>query len=260
MDEQKKIPLWRKVKAYILYQYIEKLEENAKLPSDQEIVNEFGISEQQSISVQPVIRAMKELEREGLIERRVGDVSIVAPRRQVIEDPLSFADKVTQKYGEGKLQNKIIELSCRLPMNQDPNFPERKIQTKLGLRRNTPFYIIKRLRIIENRPCAIHTSYLRPGHFPENFLAKHNFEKESLIELLKFYGYKIVRRETNLRARLSTNEEKNLLNLNIDDHIPVLGSDQISEALHMPTKDLVIIEYMQGCYLNWDYHICTRFP
>jgi len=144
----------------------------------------------------------------------------------------------------------------RFPVSGDGAVNEQAAHEALGLNRNETFYVISRLDFLDGKPRAIHRSYLNPSHFPESFL-DHDFEKESLLAIINSYGFRINTRETTLRARFPTQEEA--FRLKIDPaQQPVLEAEQKLTAVHLATREMVTVEYMHACYLNWEYRIANR--
>ena len=240
---------WRNAETTILnYMTHRSLSVGAKLPSNSRFAEMTGCS------LQPVVRAMEELERKGLVRRRAGAATEVASQQPFIDNgELSFSVSSTT-LGQ-KLINKILELSCRLPNPGDQELDDHRAQKVLGLKKDQPFYSIKRLRILDDKPRAIHQSYLNPAHYPATFLADHNFEKESLIAIFNHAGFRIESRRTTLQARFPTTKEKIFLNV---DRVPVLDAEQELVAVREATKEPVHLEFLRACYHDWNYRIEDR--
>jgi len=225
------------------------LREGDKLPSDRQL------TAMANCSLQPVTRAMQELARKGLIRRRAGAASTVLSQQPLIDDhEFSFRHSATHTYGQ-KLDNRILELRLRLPNSREANRQEQRARQFLGLGKDEPFYVIARLRMLDGEPRAIHISYANPRHFPESFLTDHDFERESLIRVFNLNGYRIEARKTILRARFPMEEELALLGIGF---VPVLEAEQEIEACRVKTGEVVRLEFMRACYVNWEYHIASR--
>jgi len=264
-------PKWHEV-VQLVIDHIERenLSEGAPLPSDKELV-ELG---EGKWSLQPVIRAMKELERQGWVRRQAGGITRVSGEVGLAESQMgvytkqagkpvdahqfSFSYGATHTYHR-KLENKVLEQNCRLPVSgPGPIFQEKEAQKALGLRGDELFYVISRLRILDGEPRVIHRCYLNPVHFPEgDFLARHDFQKESLIGAFTEAGFQIRKRDTMLRSRLPTTEEMNYLRIEATE--PVLQADQMTFGIREGTNELIALEYMNACYApGWEYFISDR--
>jgi GntR family transcriptional regulator len=241
---------WREVESVILKYIADRaLREGDALPSDREFAIMAGCS------MQPIMQAMRELGRKGLVLRRAGAATIVHSPVPLIDDrEFSFSYNALHRYGQN-LKNKLLELSCRLPAEGNFFQDEKKAQESLYLKRKEPFYVIVRLRLLDNIPRAIHRAYLNPSLFPSSFISDHNFEEESLIAIYNNYGFIIESRNTTLRARLPISEEALILKIKQE---PLLDATQVMEASNVDACGLVTLEYMRACYLNWDFNVMNR--
>lgn len=285
MHEAKKKPKWRHVQETIL-DFITRrgLAEGDKLPSDQDFLEiltgenkkaefrAFHRPEFKGLSKQPLVRALEELARNGIIARRAGAVTTfrsLTPRLYDLEfmyfngvpsppahqDDYGFGSTAREVYGH-KVANKLIEQSLRPPLpDGEAAAWERQAHRALGLRRNQPFIAIARVRILDGRPRVIHRSYLNPANFPASFLRDHDFESESLIRIYNESGYVIDRRDTVLRARYPTAEDRSILGI---DRVPIMEAEQDLYATHTATAARCVIEHLRVCYLDWEYRISNR--
>lgn len=220
------------------------------IPSDRELAS------MACCSLQPVVRAMHHLASEGLITRHAGTATTVARLEPVIKGhEFSFAHSV--HTSGGILINRLIEQTCRLPMiSGNGEQDERKIQQELGLKRGEPFYVIRRLRLIDGEPRAIHRSYLNPNLLPSNFLVRHDFTSESLLDALTQSGCRAERRDLVLRARMPTEEERELLAAIPGE--PLLEAQQELKGRVGKQGESVTLEVLWACYKNWEYRISDR--
>ena len=241
---------WQKVQSTILnYIKSKELEKGDRLPSDR------YFADKSRCSLQPVIRAMQELKRLGIIERNAGGPTIFLSYQVVTSDSsLSFSHNVVSTYSQN-IKTKVIELSRRLPSCGELNKYERKAIKFLGMRSFDTFYSITRLRQINNEPRVIHRSFLNPRYFADDLLQCHDFESESLIDVFNKYGYKITSRNTILKARFPLDCERLILGIG---KIPVMEASQELLGVHMQRHTIVPIEYLLATYTNWEYQIVNR--
>jgi GntR family transcriptional regulator len=239
---------WDKVRQLIIDD-ISRLGIGAKLDSDARFAERAGCS------VPTVKRAMADLARRGFIIRRRGRRTISSDKTTVVSGTdFSFSRSAKGSHGQS-LISKLIEKSRRLPNLTPESEFEVRAQRGLGLKRNQPFFVITRRRTLDGRHRVIHRSYLNPGHYPAAFLASHDFENESLLEILEAYGLRVHSRETRIRAGFPTPEECDLLKITNE---PVLNVEQSSYAVSSTTGNLVIAEYLHATYSQWEYVISDR--
>ncbi len=290
-------PKWKLVEEMIENFIVKRgLSEGGKLPSDEEFLyiftgetekpekvhpeyrkpeyREFRRPELKKLSKQPLVRALDELARKGIVVRRAGAPTTfrsLTPRFFDLEfssnkldseggsdqDGFGFGRNAREVYGH-EMSSRLIEKSLRPPLSgTDLTAFERKAHKALGLRRDRPFLVIARVRLLDGRPRVIHRSYLHPGQFPESFLVDHDFETESLITIFNESGFRIDRRETTLRARFPTKQEQSLLKLGME---PILETEQETHATHPASGSSRLLEYLHACYVEWEYRITNRPP
>lgn len=230
------------IKDYILEN---RLSKGDKLPSDSKIAKKANVS------LQPVLKAMKELSKAGIIFRRAGAPTLVDSDELIKEQGnLSFFESA-KKVPNQTLMTKVLEVSHRSAQKGFYYKTERQAVKALGLKHGAQFYLVKRIRMIDQLPRVLHISFLNPSHFPATFLADHDFSHESLIKIFKQYGFNNLARETDLSADYPNEEEIKYLKI---ERIPILRSEQCIFAMDNKKKNRVI-EYLSACYVNWKYHI-----
>ncbi len=150
---------------------------------------------------------------------------------------------------------KVIEQTCRLPRPGESEEPERRAQQALGLKKDDPFLVISRKRILSGKTRVIHRSFLDPAYFKRSFLADHDFAEQSLLDILESYGLRIRSRQTRIRAALPTECEMHIFQVHDE---PVLSIEQSLFALHAETNKLITAEYLHATYCRWEYTIDDR--
>lgn len=163
--------------------------------------------------------------------------------------------KNARKVDKVNLETRLIELSQRIPLIVNDAIDEKKVQKHLGLSSNKPFLVIARLRFIDGKPRVIYRTYLNPEQFPDDFLIKHDFQKESLIDIYSNYGYKIIYRNISITARFPTDEEKKLLQIEGQKLVPVLSTYQHLISVEKDAGSEFVLEVLYATYLDWKFNV-----
>lgn len=184
----------------------------------------------------------------------------MAEQGQILKKSFSFS-KSARKH---ELETVLIEAALRLPLSDKSHYlyrVERDAQKALGLSKRSPFITIRRLRMLDRQPGAIQQVYLSPARFKRNFLKRHDFQSESLIDVYEANGYRLVSRDTVLGARFANLYEVNLLSKYSPGLITraVLDAEQQLFAQEAPEGSQFVLEYLKATYLeNWRYEIKNR--
>ena len=265
---------WQEVEAHILGRIASgDLPEGALLPADQKIAKKL------KCSLQPVLRAMHHLAQRGVLDRRRGARSrvlwappafaegppgLAADQRgrspeQRLSDSLEFGFTYnsTQVFGS-RLTTRLLEVTQRLPAPGPEGLAEGRAQRALSLGRQEPFYVIARLRILDDVPRVIHRAYLNPAHVPDGMIGDFDLANVSLLALYQEWGFSIEGRHTVLRARLPSPEERRLFR--IVETEPILEAEQELQARRVSSGEVVTIEFLRASYLRWEYRIENRQP
>jgi len=245
-DYDRLLCMWRHVQQMILGD-ISKHGKGVELDSDARYAERAGCS------VPTVKRAMEDLARLGFVVRRKGRKTKSSERPAIVSGT-EFSFSHTAKEFRSQLSTTLIEKSCRLPNRSFAEGIETRAHTALGLKRDEPFLVISRRRDLNGIPRVIHRSYLNPSHYSPTFLADHDFESESLLEVLENEGLSIHGRETRIRAAVPTDAECHLLSIEKE---PVLSVEQRLYATST-TGRLVTAEYLHATYARWEYVISDR--
>jgi DNA-binding GntR family transcriptional regulator len=177
-------------------------------------------------------------------------------------DAFSFARSAVS-HGR-PLKTDLISKASRLPLSDEehPFFTvEQEAHRALGMSGNAEFLVIERARLLDGQPSAIHRVFLDPARFPEDFLIRHNFETDSLIEIYGRYGHKLLSRDTVLTARGTNTYEINLLQKRYRSETRriVLDAEQQLHAADSTTRKPFVLEYLKASYLDdWKYEIKNR--
>ena len=166
------------------------------LPSERELSDMVGISR---VTVR---KAIDTLLREGLLSRRHGSGTYIAPR---IEQPAALlsgfsADMLNRGFRPGSVW---IERSTSLPT------PEEALALALEL--DQPVQRFARVRMADDEPLAIERAVI-----PVKFLPDPDIVRTSLYDALEARGMRPVRGLQRLQASLATAAEARLLSVPVD--------------------------------------------
>ena len=179
LDEKSFVPLY--------YQLIEELRENienGEWPPNSLIPSETELCERYKVSRGTVRQALSQLVQEGLLYRKQGKGTFVAEPKitQQLNKFYSFAQDMREK---GLKPSSLL-------LQKGKILPDSYIKNILGLKEKEMVYKIMRLRLADEEPLILETSYLVEELFPD--LDKEDVEKISLYDLIiKKYRVKITR-------------------------------------------------------------------
>lgn len=175
-------------------------------PGDQ-IPSERELSEQLGVSRMTVRRAVENLIRRGLLERRSTNGTFVRQPQVLRRVGKDFAMGLTQL-----LVQEGVTPGSRLISFQEIRAPL-KIAEKLGLRLGSPVFMLRRVRSANDSPFCIETSYL-PAEFLPGLSAEDFANNASLYDLLRRrYNVTMVKNDETLKLSFATPEEAELLDL-----------------------------------------------
>lgn len=143
------------------------------------IPSERAYAEKLKISRMTVRAAIDELVREGLLIRRPGSATVVAP------DPIDKSAEGFLSFTED-MRMRGMQASSRL-LSADAEIADAAVLGQLGLRAGARVIIIERLRMADGEPMALERVRLPQHRFPD--LLSHDLEKRSLYEVMaQVYG------------------------------------------------------------------------
>jgi len=179
LDEKSFVPLY--------YQLTEELRENienGEWPPNSLIPSETELCERYKVSRGTVRQALSQLVQEGLLYRKQGKGTFVAEPKitQQLNRFYSFAQDMREK---GLRPSSLL-------LQKEKILPDSYIKNILGLKEEEMVYKIMRLRLADEEPLILETSYLVEELFPD--LDKEDVEKVPLYDIiLKKYRIKITR-------------------------------------------------------------------
>lgn len=213
IDLQSQIPYYIQVKEVIRERIRSRVwQPNDQLPSEGELCDTFNVS-------RTVIRqALQDLIHDGLIIRRKGKGSFVAPAKiseQLVQKLTGFYhDMVAQGYHPATqvLKQEVI-----------PAPP--KVAANLGIADGTPVIEIVRLRFVEDTPIVLVSSYL--PHALCAGLVNDNLSSQSLYDLLEMNHHLYIARGRRVIQAVPAPENEAQL-LQIDKGAPLFLLDSVS--------------------------------
>lgn len=189
IDRASPIPYYFQLQQ-ILHGEIGDLRPGDRLPGEHELCELFDVS-------RSVVRqALGELEKEGLVRRRKGHGTFVAPRMAPdfrIQELRGTYEQVVARGGQ------IHSLVRRLQVEPCP----RPIATELAVPEDTAVTLLDRLRYVDGRVWVATTTYIPQKLCPD--LVKHDMSDKSLYGLLENdYGVRIAYGRRWTEASLAT--------------------------------------------------------
>jgi GntR family transcriptional regulator len=174
----------------------------------EQIPSERELSEQLGVSRMTVRRAIENLTRMGLLERRSTSGTFVRPpqvQRKLGKDVAVGLTQMLQE--EGAIAGSVLLdfASERAPL---------KIAEKLKLRIGAEVVVIKRLRTVNGQPFCVETSYIPTELVPG--LGRQDLEKSdaSLYSIMQErYGVRFALNNETLKISFATKDEADLLAL-----------------------------------------------
>lgn len=151
--------------------------------------SERALAKAHGVSLMTARQALVGLEREGLVERRRGAGTFVAPPKIHFNKLMSFTEQLTGRSlapSSKVLALKVVE-------------DEPEIAARLSLPFNARLVKLERLRLGSGEPFAIETCYLPAESFPG--LTRSALERGSLFSILeREYGVEIVHADEEIDA------------------------------------------------------------
>lgn len=178
-----------------LLELIQQNENGGRLPNERELSERFDVARD------TLRRCLQELENEGLLERKQGIGTFVAARPVVKEAKLmSFSEEMRQRG---------LTPSSKL-LSTSTSLAGAKLAQRLNLVPGSAVLEVRRLRLANDEPMALETSYLAQSRLP-------NFDPSSLVNgslyavLEKQYGLDIRYASQQIQATVLNEKEAELL-------------------------------------------------
>ena len=209
LDHSSPVPLYHQAA-----RALEEAIEDGRLPRGSKLDSELDLAEQLGISRPTMRAAIKQLVDKGLLMRRRGIGTIVAPK------PVSRAIALTSLYDDLKAAGREPQTRV-LALKEIPCPPD--VAEQLGLRPNAPVLRFERLRLADSSPIAFMRNVVPAGLLD---IKKEDLEQTGLYELFRKNGIAPHVATQRVTARRVGSKEAELLDTEPGD--PVLTMTRIA--------------------------------
>ncbi len=256
------VDTWRKAVDAILNDVALTKELHEKLPSEREYRERYGFS------IESIRKAFRHLESLGVLQRHPRARATVLSRDVRTYSDVGFAASLWREQNL-KTKTHVLDRQMRHVNSGTHSAVEQRAANSLRIGKGQ-FFFLSRRRIVNDRPRALHRSYLNPMHFPQvDLFADHDFEKESLMTFFQEY-FTLLERSTEVRSRHATDREiadlqvelapvrcKTASGKNVDALVPPCVLEVEQQLLGCPKKggDTITLEYLHATYLDWTFQV-----
>ena len=169
LDPNSRVPLYYQLMDALIEIMERELKADEKLPPERELCKRYGVSRA------TVRRAIRELEKEGYIYKKHGKGTFVAPEKYK-QDLLQFYSFTEEMKKLNKIPStKVIEFKIT-NCNED-------IAQKMECDVGTEIYEVTRLRLADEIPMMLETSYLPYNSFPG--ITEKDLEEKAMYDIFK---------------------------------------------------------------------------
>jgi GntR family transcriptional regulator len=211
------------------------LDAHAPLPSDAQLVEEFGVSRMTARG------AVQRLVQDGLVYRVPGRGTFVAAARanRAASRILSFSDEM-RRHGRVP-SSRIVEQSTRTATPDEA----RRLRTD-------DVVVLRRVRLADGEPVALETARFPTGRVDDAISA--DLERDSLFEALAASGYVPTAGRAVIHAQAATAEDAKLLDVRKGD--PLLVEERLIDDQHGNPIELTESRYVAARYaLDVDFDV-----
>jgi len=221
VDKRSSTPLYQQIQNWIL----DEIQAGRLEPGDQ-VPSEFELADQFSVSRMTARKALDNLTMRDVLYRRKGKGTYVA------EGMMSYGLSTMLSFSQTLRAQGYTVATNVLLMDVVP--ASAKVQENLQLGPDSNAIIIRRLRIVEGKPAAIHTSFLAHRYFEP--ILEVDLSAESLLEAIqRISGMRIEFSRDSVQAALASVEEADLLEIEPGD--PVLCVEGVAYSENgQPTR------------------------
>jgi len=229
------VPAYKKIQAAIM-----KRIENGHLKPGDAVDSERELAKLHQVSLMTARHALTVLEREGMVQRRRGAGTFVAPPKIHFNKLTSFTEQMAGRS--------LTACSKVLSFGVVNN--EQEVAARLGLAADTRLLKVERLRIAADEPFAVETCYL-PAEEVEG-LTRGAIARGSLFSILEgTYGIELAYADEEMDATAAAPAAANLLQVSRDE--PLLRIRQIIYS----TKGKAAL-YVLGLYRSDRHTLLVR--
>lgn len=234
IDRYSPVPIYRQLQAQL-----EALITSGACQPQEPLPSDNALAQTLHISVMTVRQAMGLLVSEGLIYREKGRGTFIMPH--LLDHHLQRLEGFSEDMRARGLKphSRILIFEQRTPSEG--------IARRLGIEPDAVVTYIKRLRLADERPVAVHDAYLNHRQITRSELEKIG----SLYELLERTGVQLLEADETLEAGAADDEIAALLG--IEPGAPVLIASRLSwDHLHAP------VEWVRAVYRADFYRYAVR--
>jgi GntR family transcriptional regulator len=235
IDKHSPFPIYYQIQEWVKTRIDEgKLKPGDKIPSENELCEQFEVSRM------TIRQAINNLVEQGYLHRKRGIGTFVQLPK--VEQKLQSMTGFTEDMLARGLRPSSELLSFQIVS------ATAKVAQKLQLEEGSPVYEVRRIRLADEEPIALETTYLSPSlvkGINEEILQYSLYE-----HLEQNLGYKLTRATQTIEASVATEDEAWYLNIN--KKAPVLVVEQVSYAV----GDLPL-EYVKCIYRGDRYKFIT---
>ena len=234
-DGRNGVPAYKRIQGGIL-----KRIEAGQLKSGDAVDSERELAKIHRVSLMTARHALADLEREGMVERRRGAGTFVAPPRIHFNKLMSFSEQMSDRSLAGR--SKV--LSASLVDN------EQEIAVRLALPAGSRLLKLERLRLGGDEPFALETCYLSGEDF--GGLVHAPLERASLFSTLeRDYGVKLAHADEEIDATVAEPQTARLMD--IAKGVPLL---RIRQVIYSTNGKATM--YMLGLYRSDRHTLLIR--
>lgn len=242
LDKSSPMPLYEQLRRALLEAITNgKIPEGSKLPTEEELCDQLGIS-------RPVARqAYSELIAEGYVERMRGKGTFVRlsdDRGRFIDVQLSFAKEMA-----------ILGKShCTKMVHQEWVTGDLTLASKLNIGLDERCFHIRRMRYADEKPFVLVDNYIPESIFPG--IDKYGLAKNSLYDIFESdYHVKVTRAKRTIRARIAEREFAELFSVECGD--PVLYVTNVAIDQNDRPVDYSR-EYLDGLVQKFEFGVVNK--
>ncbi|MEH7086026.1 GntR family transcriptional regulator [Neobacillus drentensis] len=202
ISDDEAVPFYKQLKNQIIEEIKSgKLKHGDKLPSERELAEKFQISRMTARHTLSI------LEREGLVERRVGAGTFIN-NKKIEMDFVTFNSFTKNMLSKGLIPSTQILSIRKTEANAN-------LAQKLKLELGEGMIVIKRLRLVDETPISIEESFLPEKLCPG--LDERITDNDSLYEILeREYGIVLVMAKEYMQVTVSDEGESKLLKIRLE--------------------------------------------
>jgi GntR family transcriptional regulator len=179
------------------------LVKSGELPALSRVPSENELTERFSVSRMTARKALDRLVADGILFRRPGKGTFVAPPKISHGPSQQLSFSAAMRALGLRHDTRVLEAGL-MPAPQP-------IASALGVRGGTPVVVVRRLRLVEGEPVAIHFSHLPPTY--ANLL--DGDLRGSLTDLMLSAGARVAHSRDTVEAVVAAAEEARLLGVSI---------------------------------------------